>query len=423
MKLNKLFSILLATALVCGLLCTPVMAASNEVLGLDDGFNIWLNTEEILTKHDVPVRLSYCGYNDDGSIIRNAEEVERTISKLNQLPLGVTLTIGPNSYIDSIFVYSDPDGDGCYEQRLCCYLQDGNPYKDYEVVPLNGPAFIPRDDKAYANYFEWYQGADWLGNGPVDDLYTGGYRTLSTDYLTELFGANSILEFQFLQNSEDYLLVFSTYWLLTGQERTEDLGDDSIENYGVTVSDSGHLTSIWAGETVSNAYNNSLVPFFVEYQHSYDMRGSITRAEFAAIAVALYQELTGTVYQCTRTNPFADVDEEDDCYPWIQAAYELGIVKGRTTTAFKPGDLVSRQDAALMLSRVFTLLDIDVPEAASTTFADDVQISGYARDAVAFMSSKGIINGVGGNRFNPKGNTTVEQALKIALSMLEQAQS
>ena len=34
------------------------------------------------------------------------------------------------------------------------------------------------------------------------------------------------------------------------------------------------------------------------------------------------------------------------------------------------------------------------------------------------MSSKGIINGVGGNRFNPDGNASVEQALKIAVEML-----
>ena len=40
-------------------------------------------------------------------------------------------------------------------------------------------------------------------------------------------------------------------------------------------------------------------------------------------------------------------------------------------------------------------------------------------DAVAFMSSKGIINGMGGNRFDPRGNASVEQALKIAVEMMD----
>ena len=36
---------------------------------------------------------------------------------------------------------------------------------------------------------------------------------------------------------------------------------------------------------------------------------------------------------------------------------------------------------------------------------------------MAFMSQKGIISGVGGNRFDPKGYMGIEDALKIALEM------
>ena len=71
-----------------------------------------------------------------------------------------------------------------------------------------------------------------------------------------------------------------------------------------------------------------------------------------------------------------------------------------------------------MLARVYEKVGGKIPAVSSTSFSDNGQIKDYAKNAVAFMSSKGIINGVGGNRFNPDGNASVEQALKIAVEML-----
>ena len=85
---------------------------------------------------------------------------------------------------------------------------------------------------------------------------------------------------------------------------------------------------------------------------------------------------------------------------------------------FRSNQLVSRQDAALMLSRVYEAVGGKIPAGASTTFDDNDKIGSWAMDAVAFMSSKKIINGMGGNRFDPRGNASVEQALKIAVEMM-----
>ena len=41
----------------------------------------------------------------------------------------------------------------------------------------------------------------------------------------------------------------------------------------------------------------------------------------------------------------------------------------------------------------------------------------WAMDAVAFMSGKEIVNGVGNNKFDPQGNASIEQAMVIALRM------
>ena len=44
-------------------------------------------------------------------------------------------------------------------------------------------------------------------------------------------------------------------------------------------------------------------------------------------------------------------------------------------------------------------------------------------DAVAFMADKEIVNGVGENKFAPTGNASMEQALIIALRMLEELEA
>ena len=71
-------------------------------------------------------------------------------------------------------------------------------------------------------------------------------------------------------------------------------------------------------------------------------------------------------------------------------------------------------------------LTYDKPSA----FADDKDISDWAKDSVYFMAANGIINGVGNNKFAPKNvtsadeangyaNATREQALIIAVRMVE----
>lgn len=54
-------------------------------------------------------------------------------------------------------------------------------------------------------------------------------------------------------------------------------------------------------------------------------------------------------------------------------------------------------------------------------FADDSQISGWARDSVYFMAANNIINGIGDNLFAPKNTTPEQEALGYANATREQA--
>ena len=168
--------------------------------------------------------------------------------------------------------------------------------------------------------------------------------------------------------------------------------------------------SDWAREQVDSAAVKGLMPDCL----GDDFTVNITRAEFAAVAVELYEAMSGEEAPAPGENPFSDTDD-----PVVLQANVLGIVNGKGEGKFAPTDPVTRQEAALMLSRVYTKLGGEIPQVEGTTFADNGEISNWAMDAVAFMAGKEIVNGVGGNKFDPQGNASIEQALIIALRMFE----
>lgn len=414
MKIKKMLSALLAMVMVLTLTCTPAFAAgrADTLADINDDDAIWVgvtNVDDLKT--EVTIKARY--WDASGGAISKGEASDPRTWTVYEVPLGVTIAAGPNNkYLRNIWVYSDPDGDGVYEERIqkISYDKDGN-YVSDEMLPAAaaGPITVT-SDVDYYNVFNWGYGSNIvcanLKNIP-------GYHTVTTDYLVELFGANTLI--LFFDNDEEY--YHGIY--LTGKEAPEGIVYP-LEKQGVYFSDYGTVVSSWAVKSVDAAGDVGLIYELTKANHNYDFTGKITRAEFARIAVDLYYILTDATEGVTLPeNPFDDVNEDTDFYTGILAAYKLGIVTGKTTTTFAPNALVTRQEAAAMLARAYTKAGGEIPSVTATTFADNGDIASYARDAVAFMSSHEIINGVGGNLFNPKGNTTVEQALKIAVEMLD----
>lgn len=164
----------------------------------------------------------------------------------------------------------------------------------------------------------------------------------------------------------------------------------------------------WAKDQVNEAIASGLVAAGL----GEDYRVKITRAQFAATTVKLYEAMSGEKVPAAAENPFTDTSD-----PVILQAAELGFVYGITDDTFAPDSLVTREQAAAMLSRVYTKLGGELPAVEATTFDDDGSVSDWARDAVAFMSDKGIVSGMGDNCFDPQGSASIEQALSIALRM------
>ncbi|MDO4540807.1 MAG: S-layer homology domain-containing protein [Syntrophomonadaceae bacterium] len=182
--------------------------------------------------------------------------------------------------------------------------------------------------------------------------------------------------------------------------------------------------SDWAQEELAEADELGLIPDVLE---GADLTQDITRAEFAAVAVKVYESLAGTAALPATENPFTDTSDIE-----VLKAYNIGAVNGTSATTFTPDALLNREQAATMLTRVFKRVtkpgwtlatdgEFTLTYTKPAAFADDADISAYAKDSVYFMAANGIIGGMGNNEFAPKNITTEEQATGYANATREQA--
>lgn len=128
---------------------------------------------------------------------------------------------------------------------------------------------------------------------------------------------------------------------------------------------------------------------------------SMTRAMFVTVLYRLEgsPDVTGMA-----TPPFTDIGAKnfDWAYNAIVWAYNTGVTKGTSATTFAPGVAISRQEIVTMLYRYAGSPAVS----GSPIFGDSSAISSWARDAVQWAKSLGIVNGYPNGNFGPVNATT-----------------
>ena len=138
----------------------------------------------------------------------------------------------------------------------------------------------------------------------------------------------------------------------------------------------------------------------------------VTREQFLKMII----EATGMDAE-TAENTFSDV--EDAWYKeYVLKAKNLGIVNGISDTEFGIGSNITRQDMAVMISRTIEKLGIKIEETEVEIFADDNNVSEYAKESVTFMKSIGLIEGYN-NEFRPLDNLTRAESTKVISELLK----
>lgn len=165
----------------------------------------------------------------------------------------------------------------------------------------------------------------------------------------------------------------------------------------------------WAHEHIKTLYDKGIVSG-VDKEH-FEPERYVTRAEFVKMLVVALNVTPDNDIQFG----FDDVSKDTWFYPYISVAYRAGWVNGVNKNYFGALETITREDAAVMIARVINIAGTSEPQ-----FTDADQVSDYALSAVSAISETGIMNGVGGGCFNPKGFTTRAEAATIIARVMKE---
>lgn len=184
----------------------------------------------------------------------------------------------------------------------------------------------------------------------------------------------------------------------------------------------------WSTPELQKAAENNLIPDVLVGK---DMTAPITRGEFAAVSVKLFEAMTGGKSVMSSECKFNDIASNEN-RNYILKAYNIGAVNGMSDTEYKPDALLLREQLAAMLTRVYkksewpewTLAEDDnytINYSGVKKFSDDEYISDYAKPSVYFMVKYNVLSGIGDNKFAPKNTTPAQEAQGYANATREQA--
>ncbi|KRE98885.1 hypothetical protein ASG89_28385 [Paenibacillus sp. Soil766] len=208
------------------------------------------------------------------------------------------------------------------------------------------------------------------------------------------------------------VLVNGAYNAATGQVEftTAELGDYAVFYKDVTFQDLNEVS--WAQASIEALAAREVVNGVSA--DSYAPNSPVTRAEFVTLLMrsfSLTDEHAGS-------SSFGDMDQHDWYYGSIAAAERLGVISGREDGSFGGDEVISRQDMAVMASRILQVLNVSIPaKGSSEAFNDMSDIANYAMEAISTMQGAGIIEGSNGS-FMPNESTTRAQAAVIIYRLL-----
>lgn len=168
----------------------------------------------------------------------------------------------------------------------------------------------------------------------------------------------------------------------------------------------------WAKKTVREAANKNLVPYeFTDKYESYITREqmSILLANLITVAgnyanLDQYLNASGVSYQ---QDKFEDTLYND---PSIVKLSALGIINGKNGNCFDPGGLITRQEAAVMFTRLADKF-MYVYTNKDSTPSDSSKIADWAVFHMKWCMAKGILSVDGYNNVNPTEYMSVQQAI------------
>ena len=170
----------------------------------------------------------------------------------------------------------------------------------------------------------------------------------------------------------------------------------------------------WAADNILFAASRGLLSGTSDT--TFSPNTGMTRGMF----VTALGRLAGINPDSYKTGKFTDVKADAYYAPYVNWAAQNGIVESVTATTFAPDTNINREQMAVIMANYAKKLGYDLPKTLqAVTFADNAQISSWAKNAVRTMQQAGILSGKNGNKFDPKGTATRAEVATVLRRFVE----
>ena len=179
--------------------------------------------------------------------------------------------------------------------------------------------------------------------------------------------------------------------------------------------------SNWALAEYNKAKGNGIIGW--PFDHSYQK--PISRVHFTEMSVHMIETMLGRDLYADVAEVNSPFKDEDN---WVVTwANRNGIINGTSAETFSPSSTITREQAAALILNLYLktkeLKGEPAPVASSSAetslFMDDSKISSWAKSQVYQAVDLSLMNGMGKNQFNPKGQLTYEQTYVLLQNCFE----
>ena len=276
--------------------------------------------------------------------------------------------------------WGEENSEGCIQMLIAlCELE----------LPLDDARFVKNGNTILDNVMTYYQ----QGNGFLHTYSGSGSGLMASEQgLCGLAAVKRMLDGESsLYRMDDHIAVDPSEPTEPGEGlpgKHADVKKTELQYPGKTFADiNGHtsqaaIEALAARGVISGMTDETFAP-----------DETMTRAEFAIIVVRGLG-----LPETAETNVFADVSDTAWFCAYVNAAYAYGIVNGVSDTEFAPENTITREEAAVMVTRAARLCGMDTEMDATAVrdilagFTDYVTASDWAAAPLAFCYEKGILS-------------------------------
>lgn len=171
---------------------------------------------------------------------------------------------------------------------------------------------------------------------------------------------------------------------------------------GLAAADLKDINGHWAQVHIEKWTTDGLIAGYPDGKFKPD--DPITRAEFVSLVNRAYKiERSDTLYQ------FPDVKSSDWFFAQVMSGKEAGYIAGYPDGSFKPNHHISRQEAAVLITKLLSLSSEQ--QTSLTSFTDHLSIDKWAQSSINAVLNNGIMSGFPDKTFKAQQNISRAEAV------------